>query len=77
MDSIGTRDVCLRLAIGKPLERFLTLVERNIRKLALPGDRPPSLFSRQGIAGLDASRSVPSPPEASSKIVLCREGTIT
>jgi hypothetical protein len=26
MDSIGTRDIQLRLAIGKPLERFLTLV---------------------------------------------------
>jgi hypothetical protein len=26
MDSIGSRDIRLHLAIGKPLERFLTLV---------------------------------------------------
>jgi len=54
-------------------------------KMCAPGCGAPGADSRlnyvlpsiSGTAGLDASRSVPSPPEASSKIVLCREGTIT
>src|ERR1700730_594831 len=36
MDSIGTRDIRLRLAIGKPLERFLTLVGSQLRRTAKP-----------------------------------------
>jgi hypothetical protein len=54
-------------------------------EMCAPGCGAPGADSRlnyvlpsiSGTAGLDASRSVPSPPEASSKIVLCREGTIT
>ena len=36
MDSIGARDIRLRLAIGKPLERFLTLVGSQLRRTAKP-----------------------------------------
>ena len=36
--SIGARDIRLRLAIGKPLERFLALVTCGLANIASPSD---------------------------------------
>ena len=52
MDSIGTRDVHLRLAVGKPPERFLALVSRPSWALkALSGAPPNSAFHTKGVLG--------------------------